>query len=84
MEMRQIRTLVKADHKLGGNQFVLGRISGAMAAMCKEEPTSLEFGIGACDQGAILTTETTDAKYKNFTNAIENWFPGLCVFDYVE
>ena len=53
--------------------------------MCKEDPANgLEFGRGNCDRGIIIVTETTDEKYSQFTNVIESWYPGLCVFDYVE
>lgn len=43
METRRIKTLVKADHKLGKDLFVLGRIMGAMVVMCNEDPRD---GIG--------------------------------------
>lgn len=85
METRKIKTLVKSDHTLGKDGFVLGRIMGAMAVMCKEDPAmGLEFGRGFCKCGNIFVTETTDEKYEAFTSVIENWYPGLCVFDYVE
>lgn len=85
METRLIKTLVKADHTLGKDNYVLGRIMGAMAVMCKEDPaTGLEFGRGCCEKGAIFVTETTDEKYEAFSRVIENWYTGLCIFDYVE
>lgn len=85
MEKRQIKTLVRADRKLGKDRFILGRIMGAMAVMCKEDPANgLEFGRGCCDKGHIFVTETTDEKYKAFTDVVENWYAGLCIFDYVE
>lgn len=85
METRKIKTLVKDDHKFGNSKFILGRIMGAMAVMCKEDPaTGLEFGHGCCEHGHIIMTETTDEKYEAFTHVIENWYEGLCVFDYVE
>ena len=34
MDARRIKTLVKNDHTLGKDVFVLGRIMGAMAVMC--------------------------------------------------
>lgn len=85
MDARQIKTLVKNDHKLGKDVFVLGRIMGAMAVMCKEDPAKgIEFGRGRCEQGNIFVTETTTEKYEAFTNVIEEWYPGLCIFNYVE
>lgn len=85
MTKRRIKTLVKHDHASGKDVYVLGRIAGAMAAMCKEDPANgLEFGRGRCDIGNILVTETTAEKYEAFANVIENWYAGLCIFDYVE
>ena len=83
MEARVIKTLVKGDRILGNDNFVLGRIMGAMAVMCKDDPAmGLEYGRGYCEDGHIFVTETTDEKYKAFANVIESWYPGLCIFDY--
>jgi hypothetical protein len=85
METRQIKTLVKSDHALGEDMFVLGRIMGAMAVMCKDDPAKgIEYVIDYCSDGNIFMIETTEAKYEAFANVIENWYTGLCVFDYVE
>lgn len=85
MKTRKIKTLVKSDHTLGKDMFVLGRIMGAMAVTCKEDPAKgLEFARGYCDNGHIFVTETTDEKYETFANIVENWYSGLCIFDYVE
>lgn len=85
MKTRMIKTLVKGDHALGKDWFVLGRIMGAMAVMCKEDPaTGLEFGRGCCEDGNVFVTETTGEKYEAFAHVVENWYPGLCTFDYVE
>lgn len=85
METRKIKTLVKRDHILGKDNYVLGRIMGAMAVMCKEDPAmGLELGRGYCEKGAIIVAETTDEKYEAFASVIENWYAGLCIFNYVE
>lgn len=86
METRKIKTLVKHDHTLGKDNYVLGRIVGAMAVLCKEDPAmGLEFGRGRCKNGDnIIVTETTNKKYELFTSVIESWYPGLCIFDYTE
>lgn len=85
MGTRIIKTLVKREHPLGIDKYVLGRIVGAMAVMCKEDPAmGIEFGRGVCDRGSIIVTETTDEKYKAFAEVIESWYPALCIFDYVE
>ena len=85
MKTRKIRTLVKRDHALGKDEYVLGRIVGAMAAMCKEDPAEgLEFGRFRCEKGWIVMTETTEEKYEAFASVIDSWYTGLCTFDYVE
>lgn len=85
MKTRRIKTLVKGDHTLGKDQFVLGRIMGAMAVMCKEDPAmGLEFGRDRYERGNVFMTETTDEKYAAFVHVVESWYAGLCVFDYVE
>ena len=85
MENRVFKTLVKSEHALGKDDFVLGRIMGAMAVMCKEDPArGLEMGRGHCKHGNIFVTKTSFEKYEAFANVIENWYPGLCLFGYVE
>ena len=85
MEKWKFKTWVKGDRALGKDEFVLGRIMGAMAVMCKEDPaTGVEFGRARRDNGNLFVTETTFEKYEAFANVIESWYPGLCIFDYVE
>ena len=85
MKTRLIKTLVKKDHKLGKDMLVLGRILGAMAVICMEDPVNgIEYGRGLCADGYIIASNTTDEKYERFANVIESWYAGLCVFDYVE
>lgn len=85
MENRRIKTLVKSDHALSKDNYVLGRIMGAMAVMCNEDPANgLEFGRGKTENGNIFVTETTNEKYEAFARVIESWYTGLCIFDYVE
>ena len=85
METRVFKTLIKGDHALGKDDFVLGRIMGAMAVMCKEDPArGLEIGRACRKDCNIFATETTKEKYEAFANVIENWYPDLCVFGYEE
>lgn len=85
MDTRIFKTLVKNDHTLGKNKFVLGRIIGAMSVMCKEDPAhGAEYGHGRIDVGAVIVTKTTEEKYAAFADLIESWYEGLCTFDYVE
>lgn len=84
MATKKIKTLVKRDHKLGKDAYVLGRIVGAMAVMCKNDPANgLEYGRGYCKNGTIIVAETTDEEYEAFAKVIESWYAGLCIFNYV-
>lgn len=82
--MVTFKTMVKADHKLGKDDFVFGRIMGAMAVLCKDDPAmGIESGYRRCNNGdRIIIAETTFQQYKAFTKVIENWYPGLCMFYY--
>ena len=84
MGTRKIKTFVNGEHvTYGKNEYVLGRIMGAMAVMCEKDPTKGEFAIDAFRNGdRILKVKTTDEKYEAFTSLIESWYPGLCIFDY--
>ena len=83
MEKRIIKTLVKYDHALGKDDFVLGRVMGAMAAICKDDPAmGIEKGRGRCKDGNIFVAETTFEKYDTFAQVVESWYPGLCIFGY--
>lgn len=82
------KTLVKADHKLGGNKYVLGRISGIKYVVCDtlglSEMDQVISGNGQTEAGHILKTECTAECYSAFTDIIESHYPGLCVFDYTD
>lgn len=79
MEKHVVKTLIKKDHKLGGNVYVRGKISGIQSVMC---PREIEFGNGMIEEGFILVTECTVDQYDDFMNFVENMYPGLCIFDY--
>lgn len=85
MKTRLIKTLVRNDRALGNDDYVLGRIMGAMAVLCKDDPAlGAEYGRGCCEHGNIFVTKTTDERYAAFAYIVEHWYSGLCVFDYVE
>ena len=83
MEKRKFYTLIKADHKLGKDSYVKGRISGLMEALCNENPgKDILFGRGGTELGEIHTVETTNERYKKFVEVVELEYPNLCEFDY--
>lgn len=84
MEKNIYKTLVKNDHPLGRNNYVLGRISG-IAFMIFDYHTDesiLAYGNVDIDEGVLMTHEGTHDQYKNFASTIEKNYPELCVFDY--
>jgi hypothetical protein len=85
MEIKTFYTVVKFDHKLGGNSYVRGRIHGIMEAICCENPgEEVLMGIGDFDLGAIYPVKTTTEKYERFAEIVEKSYKGLCIFDYKE
>lgn len=82
--MVTFKTLIKADHKLGKDDFVFGRIMGAMAVLCKDDPAmGIESGYSLLRNGdRVIIAKTTIRQYDSFVNVIESWYPGLCVFKY--
>lgn len=85
MENKIFKTLIKADHKLGGNQYIEGRISGLMEAICHENPgKDILYGKGKNELGMIHMTKTSEERYDKFIEIVEQEYPGLCVFNYEE
>ncbi len=80
MEVQKFKTLVKNDHNLGGNEYVLGRISG-IGLMVKDYE-ELTYPIQRIDEGNIITMKCTLAQYENFINAVDLHYPELCEFYY--
>lgn len=81
MEERLFWTLIKANHRLGGNEYIHGRISGIQYIICQE--TDMVTGNMENDDGFILSIITTQNKYNKFAKIIEEMYPGLCTFDYM-
>ena len=79
MERKKVLTLVKRNHKFGGNDFVRGRISGI--AYCMQGYKDV-YPNEECDEGMIYITKMTPIEYDDFINIIEKLYPGLCEFDY--
>ena len=80
MEKRKdVLTLVKDDHKFGGNKYVLGKITGI--GYCMSGFTN-GFATMYIEEGFIYRHQFTVDEYDKFINVIEDLYPGLCVFDY--
>lgn len=82
MEKKIFKTLVQEVHKLGKNKYVQGRISGMMNVICNKNNT-IEHGVGYIPNvGHIYVAECTESEYKKFAHRVEEYYPGLCKFDY--
>lgn len=76
MEVKKYATVIKKDHELGGNDYVVGRISGILYVVCggEEEPhTEIETG-------RVLIANCTWEAYDRFKTIVKNLYPGLCKF----
>lgn len=80
------KTLIKENHKLSGNPYVSGKISGIQNCICEYEVISNDkplFGSRYIEGlGTILVCRTTEGCYSNFIRIIEKMYPGLCEFDF--
>ena len=85
MEKQFFETIVNGNHKLGCNEYVMGKISGIEYALCgqgakKQFPWDYNPETG----NHRMKTFCTEEEYTNFTNTIEYLYPGLCIFNYQE
>lgn len=90
MERRIYVTLVDGEV----SRFVLGRITGMLTAICKEDPTSnagysiYRYSASSYDwDGQIcygLIERTTEEEYSKFKAIVEALYPGKCEFDAVD
>ena len=77
------KTLIKGDHYLGNNEYVVGKVSGIMSVLCDgdERPFVIREDIESKDR--ILTTKCTADKYAIFVGAVTKHYPAdLFIFDY--
>lgn len=84
MENKIFKTIVRADHKFGDSEYVRGRISGIQFAMCTKD-SKKEFVWSYVPRvGDMMKAECTSEQYAAFAKAVEELYPGLCIFDYKE
>lgn len=87
METKIYKTTVKGCGI--GNRFILGRISGALDAICTLDLTNdccyavaeiIEVNEETNERqtvSVILTTKTTEELYKRFEAIVKTWYPEL-------
>lgn len=83
MEKKLYTTIVKGDIT---NQYILGRISAAMALICKDDVTetkgcalqslmTIDSEQGEIVVGWIYRVETTQDRYDRFLEVVRAWYP---------
>lgn len=87
MERRIYVTLVDGEV----SRYVLGRITGMLTAICKEDPTSNAgygiYKVGEYSDGVKghslygLIEKTTEEEYAKFKAIVEALYPDACKFD---
>lgn len=81
MGKRIFRTLIKKEHKLGGNTYVEGRLSGIQYVVCCKN-IELQYAQIGIEEGTVLLTMCTPKQYEKFSKIVEELYPGLCEFNY--
>lgn len=78
METKIFKTLLKVN-----KEYILGRISGVMYAMCtRRYPSEGSYAIEYNERGYVLTTKCTEEQYQEFQEVIKYLYPGFCKFNY--
>lgn len=78
--MKIYKTLIKRDHKLGGNDYVQGVIYGILRVMCVGK--KIPYGHGETEAGLIIPVKCTRRQYKKAAKMIEKDYKNVCIFDY--
>jgi len=73
------KTLIRKDHILGENLYVIGRVSGIGFMLCGKDGTYAHM---KNDKGEILVHYCTLRQYRKFENVIRKHYPDLCKFYY--
>lgn len=87
MEEKIFKTFIRNRHIWDENLDVRmsNRIEGMMLAICNPEADrGKKCIINRKYSGTILKFVTTSERYELFRNYVENWYPGLCIFNYSE
>ena len=84
MEKHVFKTLIKGDHKLN-NKYIQGRISGISYVLCGgREGNNFAIHESIKDKSVTFTVKCTTKEYVEFRKVIEDLYPDLCKFDYIE
>ena len=82
MENYTFETIIKGDAKLSDSEYIRGRVSGIMDALCSNLYSKEGYAYALRDNGDyVMWIDTTADKYTAFIKVIEGMYPGLCKFD---
>ena len=82
MDVKKFKTLVKKEEGLGDNEYVRGRISGIIIALCYDENKHPYRWSHADEKGRVITIRCTDEQYDKFKEIVDECYPNLCQFNY--
>ena len=74
-----INTLIKRDHKFGGNEYIIGRIDGIGYILSEEHKAK---ALMVTEEGTIYSNVFTAQNYDKFINIIDKLYPGLITANY--
>ena len=86
MEKITIKTLIKEYHFLVKNEYVLVFFNGLLKLSCdlnglqNRNGDAMYYG----GKGMVLTVETTENEYLFFKHLVENTYPILSEFNYID
>ena len=80
MFKKKFYTVIKKDHKLGGNKYVEGVIWGILSTLCVKD--DIPYGHGDIKIGHIFIVKCRCGQYKKACKMIEERYKDLCIFDY--
>lgn len=75
-------TMVRGDHKLSGNKYVLGKISG-IADVIFGDKNMYCWQSHEKENVRYFTVHSKPWKYEKFKKRVEEFYPGLCEFDVI-
>lgn len=76
MEKKLFKTLISNEK----NDYVIGKISGILYALCSCNPKEV-YAMGVFDTGYLHYVECTEKQYSKAKKVIEDLYPGVCTFD---
>ena len=78
MDEQTFGTIIKEKHKFGGNDFIVGKISGIGYMCCGK--TRYAMAQDPKSKVLYIRYKCTKEQYEKFVEIVEGLYPGLCEF----